>query len=616
MPDELDDQLRSCLPSIQDCPSDWFDKETRKKCLSYTSVVYQKKSTDNSLEIYRNVHCALCNGIKPSELQCNSSGVTFRQATPMRDFSPSAFALLFDMKDSDGSGLVGQKRSCPIGHLYDPFAKTCRQVYCSGKGHAFRDGRCQDAMASTESPSFDTTMQREKSIPSVKSNPEGDSTTPTPETSSNAVEKSEVARKSEQNHNTPISHEKPLSHPENQNSSSDAILNFVECPKFLLTSDEVEWFENQTIYVPSYKKSFQPEEYEEVEVGFLICANGTSITAKFDPALGWITVAGLGLSEVCLVIHLLTFASSAELRNLSGRNLASFSFALFMAYGSFIAAQFIPTGSVACFTVAITTLYFFLAAFWWTSVLAWDVWRTIRLATVQLRCSTSSNQARKFVLYSCYAWIVPGLIVLAPLLIDTEKDTFDWVPVEYRPLMGRHVCWFGHRKANLIFFGAPVATVLLVNLLLFIGSTYMIRSTTTKSPTSSNPAGPRKQLGLYVRLALIMGLSWIAGLVAGVADLPFLWYVFVALCSLQGVFLLLSPRLGKSIRHRLLPCVRVKRRQTSTFRTGLVNNKNDRLRRLGLEAHRSDSHDSHASQTSQNSQTSQTSLTRTSSAAS
>ena len=95
------------------------------------------------------------------------------------------------------------------------------------------------------------------------------------------------------------------------------------------------------------------------------------------------------------------------------------------------------------------------------------------------------------------------------------------------------MCWFGQRKAILVYFAAPLAAVLAVNLALFVSSAYMIRSTTLKSPTSCNPASSRKQLVLYVKLALIMGLSWIAGLVAGAADVAPLWYAFVILCSLQ-----------------------------------------------------------------------------------
>jgi hypothetical protein len=38
---------------------------------------------------------------------------------------------------------------------------------------------------------------------------------------------------------------------------------------------------------------------------------------------------------------------------------------------------------------------------------------------------------------------------------------------------------------------------------------------------------------LYLRLALLMGLTWISGVVAGGLDLEPVWYVFLVLNTLQ-----------------------------------------------------------------------------------
>lgn len=646
LPDDLQSYLRPCQPSINDCPPSWPDDDINTKCLSYTSLVYKPQET------YRNIHCAICNGIPPKELSCNSSGISFRKLPDSREFNPSAFALLFDLKDNDGSGLVGQERSCSEAQLYDPFSRKCRTVYCSQPGTVYREGHCyalptQDSVSlapttgsTTESVTdhIETTTDKNVSLPENDvSLPENISSTTTEtnlklefiETSTNK-QLDELLSSSEQpstTATTSISNEfysespaitsSPFI-PSDQNQSS-LERNFTSCPKFLLSREEIKWLENGTLYVPSHEKSYGEGDYEkEIGDGVWICAEGLSTVSKFHPMLGWVTVAGLGFSEVCLALHLTAFLLSPELRNLSGRNLASLSLALFAAYGSFIAAQFVPSGSNLCIGIALSTFYFFLSAFWWTSVLAWDVWRTIRLATVQLRCSSSGQQWGKFVCYSLYAWSGPSLIVAAAVVVEfLDMPAFNWIPKEYRPDFGRNVCWFGHRKAVLIYFASPLAAILSVNLLLFISSAYMIRSTTAKSPTSSNQTHSRNQLGLYIRLALIMGLSWLAGLIAGAADFTPLWYVFVALCSLQGVFILLAytcnPKVTRSIRNRILLCRTTKGRQ-STYRTALVGGlKGENLRRLGLEAHRSNSQDSHASQSSQTSQTSQTSLTKTNS---
>jgi hypothetical protein len=601
LPDDLVSSLRSCQPSINECPPEWMDEDVRNKCLSYTSFVYRPQ------EIFRNMHCAICNGAQPQELSCESSDISFRKLPNyLHDFNPSAFALLFDLKDKDGNGMVGQEKSCEDGQLYDPFSRKCRPVFCSQPGTVYREGRCyapETGSATTISTDVDSKAATDENailFPDGEQPGRPDTTTQPSEISPTAV-----------NSSTDSSSMAPTNMTDGSQSSLER--NFTSCPKFLLSEDEVQWLENGTLYIPSHEKLYEVGHYLKSKDGVLICAEGVTTVSKFDPILGWVTVAGLGLSEVCLALHLIAFTISPDLRNLSGRNLASLSLALFIAYGSFIIAQFIPTGSNICVGVALSTFYFFLAAFWWTSVLAWDVWRTIRLATVQLRCSSSGQQWGKFILYSMYAWLVPGLIVAAAVAVEyVDTDLFSWMPAEYRPFFGRNVCWFGQRKAILIYFAAPLTIILSVNLLLFISSAHMIRSTTSKSPTSSNQAGTRKQLGLYVRLALIMGLSWLAGLIAGAADFMPLWYVFVALCSLQGVFILLAytcnPKVIRSIRNKICGCRKPKGRQ-STYRAGPAGGlKSENLRRQG-KANVCDSQDSNTSHLSRTSLSTKTTST-------
>ena len=602
LPDDLLSYLRPCQPSTNECVSDGMDEDVLNKCLSYTSFVYRPR------EIYRNIHCAICNGVQPQELSCESYDISFRKLPNyLHDFNPSAFALLFDLKDKDGNGIVGQEKSCEDGQLYDPFSRKCRPVYCSQPGTVYREGRCYGLPSNPSSETGSTTTistteeneivfpdQQKPTKPSQ--NTAGRPATPTAQSPTTV------------NSSTNLNSMAPTNMTDGNQSSLER--NFTSCPKFLLSEDEVQWLENGTLYIPLHEKLYEVGHYLKSKDGVLICAEGLTMVSKFDPILGWVTVAGLGLSEVCLALHLIAFTISPELRNLSGRNLASLSLALFAAYGSFITAQFVPTGGNICVGVALSTFYFFLSAFWWTSVLAWDVWRTIRLATVQLRCSSSGQQWGKFILYSMYAWLVPGLIVAAAVAVEyVDTDVLSWMPTEYRPYFGRNVCWFGQRKAILIYFAAPLALILSTNLLLFVSSAHMIRSTTAKSPTSSNQASSRKQLGLYVRLALIMGLSWLAGLIAGAADFMPLWYVFVALCSLQGVFILLAytcnPKVIRSIRNKIWVCRKTKGRQ-STYRSGPVGGlKGEDLRRLG----KGDSHDSHTSQMSATSLSTKTNST-------
>lgn len=665
MPENVQPYLRPCQEEvIGNCAANWTDKDVEDKCLSYTSFVYQLSST------YRNVHCAVCNHARPGELVCNNTGVSFRNLANSNEFSPSALSLLFDLKDSGDGGTVGQKVTCTQGQLYDPLARKCRQLFCS-EGRVLREGRCLNLETTTSTQATTTqtatpptttketttepttqsstlsTTTTSTTLPSTTTSagiifPDDDSDDDEPErptkwTTTSAAPHLEITHTqsttpattttTKDTTTTTTAATKTTTSPAAPREETvptttwratpptivDSELN--SCPKFALDDTEIEWRENGTVYVVSHNRTFNSNQYlKGAEGGVLICASGLTTVSKFDATLGWVTIIGLGLSVLCLALHLVIFLSNND-RNLSGRNLASLSLALLAAYSSFIGGQFTLPKTPACYAVSVSTFYFFLASFWWMSVLAWDVWRTIRMATVQLR-SASGPQWGKFVLYSLYAWFVPALIVAATLVIE-YVDVEAWVPIQYHPQFGQSVCWFGQRKALLVYFAAPLTAVLSVNFALFIHSACMIRSTTMSTPTSCNPATSKKQLGLYVRLALIMGLSWVAGLIAGVADVMAVWYIFVALCSLQGVFILLAfscnPKVMRSLRSRLLFCSNKGRK--ATYRTAKASGiKAEHLRRLGLEAR--DSHDSQASNTSQASQTSQTSLTKNNSSSS
>jgi hypothetical protein len=77
----------------------------------------------------------------------------------------------------------------------------------------------------------------------------------------------------------------------------------------------------------------------------------------------------------------------------------------------------LQVGSEPCSVVAVTTQYFFLASFSWMLTMAFDVWRTLRLATSELRVS-AGEQWRKFALYSSWTWLAPAVFVVAAIATD------------------------------------------------------------------------------------------------------------------------------------------------------------------------------------------------------
>jgi len=331
-----------------------------------------------------------------------------------------------------------------------------------------------------------------------------------------------------------------------------------ECTRILLNKGEYRFISGGRLVVPEYSLTLDHGQFIRQGEEVVVCAPAgltPGAQDKFSPVMGYVTFTCLGLSMVCLVFHLLVTLVAPELQNLSGKNLFSFALALLGAYSCFLANMLSgPLDSTECFVLAVLMYYFYLAVFFWMLNIAANVARTLRLATTQLRLS-SGSQWGKYVLNSVVGWLVPAVLVVTAALIDTLE--IQEIPDNFKPGFGKSqigLCWFSSRTALLVYFVGPFAVIMLMNVVFFTSSSCIVYQS-SKSTAKITATGPRISYHLYLRLALLMGLTWLAGLVAGVLDLEPVWYVFLVLNTLQGLFILLfftcSKKVVNSVKERL-----------------------------------------------------------------
>nr|CAD7593026.1 unnamed protein product [Timema genevievae] len=234
----------------------------------------------------------------------------------------------------------------------------------------------------------------------------------------------------------------------------------------------------------------------------------------------------------------------------------------------------VPNG--ICISIAIIIQYSYLAAFCWMNVMSVDIWGTF---SSSLNYSKSS---RTFFKYSLYAWGTPTIIVMSTVMVDL----LELAPFKLRPHLAASidgVCWFGSRFGQGIFFTLPGAIILLVNVVLFSITVYKIHqhtrdnyryirkktkeelsATLSRSSTEFNKnltssmssngyhaernlpkhlkngiSGSREQARfyLYLKLFIIMGMTWLFGFVATMLDISLLMYPFLILNGLQGALI-------------------------------------------------------------------------------
>ncbi|XP_046388777.1 uncharacterized protein LOC124157799 [Ischnura elegans] len=544
--------VRRCrLGVVSSCEPDWPDDSVglrmaiKRRCGAPGSTAHVFLGA----KTYRNAACAVCNRVPVHELSC-APPLTRSLGAAAKDFNPVAFSVLFDFGIPQGEYFQGGRggvdpgplsarltaHGCPDETpLFDPFLRRCRDLLCPEMGQRWVRNRCVEVGRGYEEDEVDTTKD---------------------EPSSGVVRVVGLGGKAK------------------------------ERPK---------------------GKNFTTVHLHPSSAAI---------------AMGYLTIIGVAASALFLIIHLVAFALLKELRTASGRNLASLCVALLIAYSAFFAGTFntTPIGSTdvsrGCLAAATLALFGLLSAFCWSSTLAFDVWRTLRRATVHLHAPSDSvggsGGKRRFALYSIFSWAIPAAIAAIALSLDirtggqaciysvtasvsyrsegnmsiglpttlpltsvTPKDVAnEHCPLSpvltiLTPSFGLHpsgACWFGRRSSLLILFAAPLGITTVANALLFILSARTISQATFRqsmAPTSAAPVkhGPPqavRSFRLHLRLALLSGLSWSAGLLAGWLDIPPLWLVAVLLTSLHGVFLTVAftctSRVKRAMRRFLSRC--------------------------------------------------------------
>lgn len=211
---------------------------------------------------------------------------------------------------------------------------------------------------------------------------------------------------------------------------------------------------------------------------------------------------GLALSIILLAIHLIVFAVVDHLRNLPGKNLASFCVALLLEYSSTLISSVLK--GVACYVNEIAAYYFIMASAFWMLTMSYDVWQTLRSYTNN---ESYGKQCKKFIIYSLWSWLMPGLLTLLVFFVLPRSfENFDYDVHDFDSVK----CSFKETDEMYIFVTSVFGIILLLNTFFFATSVYYIFSTQTAVQRSTKNTAFITHFKLYWRLSLIMGVTWTA----------------------------------------------------------------------------------------------------------
>lgn len=239
---------------------------------------------------------------------------------------------------------------------------------------------------------------------------------------------------------------------------------------------------------------------------------------------------------------------------------------LFMAQLLWLLTSGATQSRVTCRRAAIVLHYTFLVTFFSTMVIAHDTKRTFSKKTTRVSGLAQGNASNnRFACYCLFAWGLPAVLVITCVILDQERV----VAMGYGNSLA---CWITNKKSLLMYFVAPVGSVLLYNFVAFLNSVQAIRSTRRRArqPNLQSHHQPR-EVYIYIRLISLMGFTWVFGFGATLIH-NILVYPFVILTSSHGVYLLVAfvfkPRIWMMYKGLLMKKL-TRRQATRTTTTSL-----------------------------------------------
>lgn len=318
---------------------------------------------------------------------------------------------------------------------------------------------------------------------------------------------------------------------------------------------------NGTVYVYAYKKRVRYRTGDRTTVAaksadfqLQVCTEDADGLLKpyeqsaYAMYLSYAGVIGSSVSAAALVAHLVLFGccTGAEPKNLPEKNLASLSTGLLVGYVGYlsVALQAVsPGGGLPCLVSALTMQFGFLAAFSWMFIMSADVWIVLHASTKKLRVAGGQRHGR-FIVYSMFAWLAPAALTALSATIQLQLAPGTLFP-DLRPNF-HYDCWFRNPQSLVALFVLPAGTAIAANYVSFFGAVRLIATSDDGFKTSGSCSNAttinrtHRNLKIYVRLSLMMGLAWVFALVGAVTDSDVAWTLNTALNSLQGAFVFLA----------------------------------------------------------------------------
>ncbi|KAM7358532.1 G-protein coupled receptor Mth2-like isoform 2-T2 [Cochliomyia hominivorax] len=310
----------------------------------------------------------------------------------------------------------------------------------------------------------------------------------------------------------------------------------------LRQSDNVQLRKNEYCF-EFYQKKFGGEMYSFINP--LSCAIKVDDLNTMDKINYWFQVFSIPF----FLATFIGYCCLSELRNVHGKCFMTYLSCLTLSYAilSYINLSKRKFDPLSCHLLGYLNHYMQLSHYTWLAIICYDTWRSLSDITYM------SSYSR----YSVYGFYIPFIMTLMTYMAQKLKISNDWKPGITRDKCGLKVdTW----AASIYLYG-PCFIILIYCLTMFVLTSRIIQNNDQEvvNIKLSKSESPKSRYTLYLRLFLLMGLSWFIDIVSYLCtmfDMDNLSGVIDCVNALQGFYIFVNfigrRRVRYILRERLL----------------------------------------------------------------
>ncbi|GAB6025846.1 hypothetical protein CHUAL_011826 [Chamberlinius hualienensis] len=209
---------------------------------------------------------------------------------------------------------------------------------------------------------------------------------------------------------------------------------------------------------------------------------------------------------------------------------------------------------ILCCAVFVFQYYFCVAMVLWLNVIAYDIWRRFKSlpcsiksfrSTNSIRMSSNcgkrwkSNETLLFIYYNIYVWGMALLLSLVLSLFYLVPNFCDMCGLAC-PQPGPS-CWFYSSEAFLIFYGAPLCCITIVNMVFSVLTVVSIHRCSAGTEIV-NRKSKQQIFRVSVKIFAITSICWILDfcffVISGIAwYFYFVYFITMGITSMQGIII-------------------------------------------------------------------------------